>query len=115
MRHYYRIEVSSFVGAQSQNEPAIACESLNTALDKLTELGNEYRSRLNNPMMREIGGRCELTLLRTESITGLFGGEIIRTVRIDRPLHSPSVRVVVWDENDTIVSDSWKGDGDGCD
>lgn len=115
MGHYYRIEVSSFVGAQSQDEPAITCESMNAALDKLTELGNEYRSRLNNPMMREIGGRCELTLLRTESITGLFGGEIIRTVRIDRPLHSPSVRVVVWDENDTIVSDSWKGDGDGCD
>ena len=111
MRHYYRIEVSSFVGAQQQNEPAITCESMNAALDKLTEIGNEYRERLDNPMMRNVGGRCELTLLRTESITGLFGGEIIRTVRIDRPLHSPSERVVVWDEDGTIVSDSWKGNG----
>lgn len=111
MGHYYRIETSSFVGAQSQNEPAITCESLNTALDKLTEIGNGWRNRLDGPIMREIGGRCELRLFQSESITGLFGDEIIRTVRIDRPLHSPSVRVVVWDENDTIVSDSWKGDG----
>ena len=108
MRHYYKIEVSSSIGAQSQDEPAITCESMNAALGKLTELGNEYRNRLDNSMMREIGGRCELTLLRTKSITGLFGGEIIRTVRIDRPLHSPSARVVVWDEDGTIVSDSWK-------
>ena len=113
MRHYYRIEVSSFVGAQSQDEPTITCESLNTALDKLTEIANEYRERLDNPMMRNVGGRCELFLQRTESITGLFGNEIIRTVRIDRPLHSPSARVVVWDEDGTIVSDSWKVDGNG--
>lgn len=108
MRHYYRIETSSFIGAQSQNNPAITCESMNTALDKLTEIGNEWRDKLNAPLMREIGGRCELRLLRSESITGLFGDEIIRTVRIDRPLHSPSARVIVWDENETIVSDSWK-------
>lgn len=115
MRHYYRIEVASFVGAQLQDEPDITCESMNAALDKLTEIANEYRNRLNNPMMREIGGQCELVLLRTESITGLFGGEVIRTVRIDRPLHSPSARVVVWDEFGTIVSDSWKEDGNGND
>lgn len=48
---------------------AITCESLNTALDKLTEIGNEWRDKLNAPLMREIGGRCELTLLRTESMT----------------------------------------------
>ena len=113
MRHYYRIEVSSLVGAQLQDDPAITCESMNAAIDKLTEIENEYRNRLDNPMMREIGGRCELTLQRTESITGLFGGEIIRTVRIDRPLHSPSARVVVWDEDGTIVSDSWKEESDG--
>ena len=113
MRHYYRIEVSTFVGAKQQDEPAITCESMNTALDKLTEIANEYRERLDNPMMRNVGGRCELFLQRTESITGLFGGETIRTVRIDRPLHSPSARVVVWDEDGIIVSDSWKGDENG--
>ena len=80
----------------------------------MTEIGNEYRNRLDNPMMREIVGRCELFLQRTESITGLFGNEIIRTVRIDRPLHSPSARVVVWDENGTIVSDSWKEMEEDC-
>ena len=112
MRHYYRIETSTFAPTK-MSVPAVTCESENAALDKLTEIGNEWRDKLNAPLMREIGGRCELTLLRTESITGLFGCEIIRTVRIDRPLHSPSARVVVWDEDGTIVSDSWKEDGHG--
>lgn len=57
MRHYYRIEVSSLVGAQLQDDPAITCESMNAAIDKLTEIGNKWRDKLNAPLMREIGGR----------------------------------------------------------
>ena len=107
MRHYYRIETSVFAPTE-MSVTAVTCASMSAALDRLTEIGNGWRNKLNAPLMGNIGGRCELRLFQSESITGLFGDEIIRTVRIDRPLHSPSARVVVWDENDTIVSDSWK-------
>lgn len=105
---YYRIDISASVGGEVKNEPAITCGSKKAAFDKLNEYTDEWRERLNAPMMRNVGGRCELFLQKTETITGLDGGNIIRTVRIDRPLHSPNARVVVWNENDTIVSDSWK-------
>lgn len=104
---FYRLDITAHIGAQSQDEPALTCESLNTALDKLTEIGNGWRARLDAPMMREIGGRAEIFLSQTDSPTGLFGGSPVRTVRIDRPLHSPSARLVVWDETGAIVSDSW--------
>lgn len=105
---YYRIDISASVGGEAKNEPAITCETRESAFDKLNDLAYEWRERLNDPMMRNVGGRCELFLQKTGTITGLDGGNIIRTVRIDRPIHSPSARVVVWDDNDTIVSDSWK-------
>ena len=111
MRKFYRLDITAHIGAQSQDEPALTCESLDTALDKLTEIGEAWRAKLGSPYMREIGWRAEIFLTQTDSPTGLFGGSPVRTVRIDRPLHSPSARVVVWDETCAIVSDSWRADG----
>lgn len=105
---YYRIDISAFIGGEVKHEPAITCETRESAFDKLNEYTDEWRERLNAPMMRNVGGRCELFLQKTGTMTGLDGGSIIRTVRIDRPMHSPNARVVVWDDNNTIVSDSWK-------
>lgn len=56
MRHYYRIETSTFAPTK-MSVPAVTCESENAALDKMTEIGNKWRDKLNAPLMREIGGR----------------------------------------------------------
>ncbi len=56
MRHYYRIETSAFAPTE-MSVPAVTCESENAALDKMTEIGNKWRDKLNAPLMREIGGR----------------------------------------------------------
>lgn len=87
----YRIEVVKDIGGNVVNMPVITTENLENAECSFEDIILDEFNELNHEMMRNVGGRSEIYLYKSDNI--LHDGDVIKHVTVKRPLHSPSASV----------------------
>ena len=88
----WSISESKEIGGEAMPIPIMSFESLEAALAQFERCVEAAIAELDAPFMRDIGGRTELYLEACDNILGI-GGDVIRSVAIKRPLHSPHAMV----------------------
>lgn len=89
--HCFRITITKDVGGECVQMPILTLESIEAAEDRFEDAVLDEFNELNEPWMRNVGGRAELYLMESDNI--LLDGDVIRHVTVKRPLHSPSASV----------------------
>jgi len=87
----YRISVVKVLGGVVESLPMVTIEGKRAAMDKLEQYVDFYRSVMNAPDIRKIGGGVELILERVGGV--LDDGERLQAVSISRAVDSPIAEV----------------------
>lgn len=88
----WSIDVTRSIGGEAIRVPRLTLDNVMVARAKYREIVERERLEMNAPFMRDIGGTSEVFLIEGADLLG-FGGDLVKSATIKRPLHSPSAMV----------------------
>ena len=88
----FKIDVTKEIGGESVSIPTLTLESEKAAKEKLDELVAALKDELDQPYMRDVGGRAEVFFCRVRHM--FDEGVELDHITLKRPLHSPNVMII---------------------